>query len=230
MANSDLDARIDAYVARFNAEEVAAGYLPSPTLGKLFAVLDMRAVLNARARVRRARRGNPFAFEKRREGQAASGGAGPVAPRRRKRADQVAALLRRGHLGRRQHDAAREVREAYAAIVRTLFRRQTVDVKVDVSRRERLPIELWSTREQRLIRGRYGPWKQAMRAPLEVRLGDGRRLVVTNALEIVMDLVWDNLGPRQVDDRHGLRRGSAVRIVAAGLQRYVRLAGWEGNG
>jgi len=224
-ARADAEAAAVAdYVDRFTAAEVAAGYLPSPSLARLCAYLDRQALRQAQRRRRGP--GDPFAFEQRR---VADGSRRPAAvdhtPGRRKRSDQVAALLGRGRITRRQYEAALEIRQAYAAIQRSLFPRRLPDIQVDVSRRERLPMERWHPREARIIRRRYGPWKRAMLTPVEIRLAD-RRLRVGNALEIVMDLVWDNYGPRQVDDRHELRRGSATRVVGEGLQRYVTLAGW----
>lgn len=216
-------ALLAAYVERFNDGEVAAGYLPSQTLARLCAHLDLCELINTRKRMARRARGNPFAFEERRETRVDHG---TLETRRKKRRDQVAALLARGQITRMQTVAAGEVRDAYAAVLRSLMPARRADIRVDQGRRQITPIDRWSQREERIIRTRYGPWKLAMRQPVTVELPGDRRVTVRNVLEVTMDLVWDNAGPRQIDNRYRLRAGVARRLVAISLERYCVLAGW----
>jgi hypothetical protein len=51
-------------------------------------------------------------------------------------------------------------------------------------------------------------------------------MVRVSRLQLVLDLVVDNYGPRQVEGWYRLRHGQALAHVRAALQRYCEIAGW----
>ena len=51
-----------------------------------------------------------------------------------------------------------------------------------------------------------------------------------NRLGLVWAVVLDNMGPRQLEQAHGMRHGTARRILAEALWRYAEISGiWRGR-
>lgn len=90
----------------------------------------------------------------------------------------------------------------------------------------------------RAIRGGdEGARRQANSDPSQLRVDgrivwiDGRASSTTREerltrLQLTLDIVIDNLGPRQAERYHGLRHGAAVPILQEALLRYAEIAGW----
>ncbi len=107
---SSMPGTIESYVACFNAEEVAAGYLPSESLGRFLAVLELRDALR-RSRSRRALNLNELGISRE-----------PTQPIERKmKRSVVERLLKQGHLLRQHMMAADDIEEVYSAVSRGLF-------------------------------------------------------------------------------------------------------------
>jgi hypothetical protein len=56
--------------------------------------------------------------------------------------------------------------------------------------------------------------------------GRERLFAYRHALAIVTDVVLDNVGMREVEERHGVRHGHGRKVVRGSLDRYCLVAGW----
>ena len=77
-------------------------------------------------------------------------------------------------------------------------------------------LDRMTSEERHLWQFRYLPWKSEL-----VRAGDAA-LPGSRWLGLVLDIVVDNTGLRRAERRHGLRHGTALGYLAAGLERYDR--------
>ena len=150
--------------------------------------------------------------------------AGPTPETLRKlRRDIVARLARDGRLGGEQVRAALEIRRVWEAFGRGLFP-ATRPVAPLAQRRRRAmftdPIDRLTPAEELAWRLRYRPWAREM--AVTVAAGAVR----TTRLQLILDVVIDNHGLRQVEGWYRMRHGSAVEHVRAALHRYAELAGW----
>mgnify|MGYP003674073035 CR=1 FL=1 len=213
-------ATIEDYVARFNAAEAAAGFLPSPTLGRFLAVLELRDALR-RNRRRQAENARFLTAPPQHQSQ-------PAVPRRGKlKRSVVERLLRKGHLLRQHAMAADDVEALFALLSRGHFASAGRREKVDESRDIRDVFDRMSEPERRRLRDVYWPWLDWLgQEPLDIRFGDGVRKHYANPLPLVIDIVVDNCGMREAEQRHGLRHGAARAILRAALHRYCLLAGY----
>lgn len=139
------------------------------------------------------------------------------------RRDLVRRLAEEGRLGREQVRAALEVRRVWEAFGRGLFPATSVFSPV-VGRKGRAmfadPVERLTRAEEAAWRLRYRPWAREM--AVTVAAGAIR----TTRLQLILDVVVDNHGLRQVEGWYRMRHGSAVEHVRAALHRYAEIAGW----
>ena len=125
----------------------------------------------------------------------------------------------RNRLETSQVRAALDIEAHFAAIGRGLWARASAyDVVSTAGRQLRNPVGQLTDRDAERMDARYKPW-----ATLEAI----HRIGSTTALEIVVDAVIDNLGCGQIDNRHGLRKGTAYRELFGSLARYCRVSGWH---
>jgi hypothetical protein len=82
------------------------------------------------------------------------------------------------------------------------------------------PADRMSAWEARQWSQTYAPWSREMGEQwLSCRRG---RL---NRLGLVWAVVLDNIGPRQLEQTHGMRHGSARKVLAEALWRYAEISG-----
>jgi hypothetical protein len=83
-------------------------------------------------------------------------------------------------------------------------------------------LSLWEARKWSEC---YAPWSREMgEAWVSCRRG---RL---NRLGLVWAIVLDNMGPRQLEQIHGMRHGTARKVLAEALWRYAEISGiWRGR-
>ena len=141
----------------------------------------------------------------------------------RLRRDLVARLAREGRLGREQVRAALEVRRVWEAFGRGLF--PTVDTTAPIAERRKQamfvdPIDRLTPAEERAWRLRYRPWAREM--AVTVAAGAIR----TTRLQLILDVVVDNHGLREVEGWYRMRHGGAIEHIRAALHRYAEIAGW----
>ena len=141
----------------------------------------------------------------------------------RLRHDLVVRLAREGRLGGQQVRAALEVRRVWEAFGRGLF--PTVDTTAPIAQRGKQamfvdPIDRLTPAEERAWRLRYRPWAREM--AVTVAAGAIR----TTRLQLILDVVVDNHGLREVEGWYRMRHGGAVEHIRAALHRYAEIAGW----
>ena len=150
--------------------------------------------------------------------------AGPTPETVRKlRRDIVARLARGARLGEEQLRAALEIRRVWEAFGRGLFPATRPVAPVADRRRRAMftdPIDRLTPAEERAWRLRYRPWAREM--AVTVAAGAVR----TTRLQLILDVVIDNHGLRQVEGWYRMRHGAAVEHIRAALHRYAELAGW----
>lgn len=207
---------LERYVTDFNADEVSAGYLPSDTLGRFLAVLELRDVLR---RNRRLRAEGPPVLPR-----APSVAAEPAAKKRR---SVVQRLFRQGRLLRPHLSAADDIEDLFVAFSRGMFATARRMERVQESPAVRDLFDRLEPRHQRLMKDVYWPWLDWLRhEPVTVRLYDGGTARYANPLPLVVDIVVDNRTIRQVEQRHGVRNGAGPAVLRAALHRYCLLAGY----
>lgn len=210
---------IERYVERFNAAEVAAGCLPSDTLGRFLAVLELRDVLR---RSRRLRAGNPFL--RTRTGQETPAISARPAKMRR---SVVQRLFQQGHLLRPHLSAADDIEDLLLALSRGMFAAARRTERVQESPAVSDLFDRLEPRQQRLMREVYWPWLDWLAGePLIVRLPDGGSVRYGDVLPLVIDIVVDNCSLRRAEQDHGLRNGAAPTVLRAALHRFCLLAGY----
>ena len=142
---------------------------------------------------------------------------------RKLRHDIVARLARDGRLGKEQVRAALEIRRVWEAFGRGLFPAARPAAPLAERRRRAMftdPIDRLSPAEELAWRLRYRPWAREM--AVTVAAGAVR----TTRLQLILDVVIDNHGLRQVEGWYRMRHGAAVEHIRAALHRYAELAGW----
>ena len=139
------------------------------------------------------------------------------------RRDIVARLSQEGRLGREQVRAALEIRRVWEAFGRGLFP-ATNTMAPAVGRRKHAmfvdPIDRLSREEEAAWRLRYRPWAREM--AVTVAAGAIR----TTRLQLILDIVVDNHGLREVEGWYRMRHGGAIEHIGAALHRYAEIAGW----
>ena len=139
------------------------------------------------------------------------------------RRDLVARLAQQGRLGGEQVRAALEIRRVWEAFGRGLF--PTVDTTAPIAERRKQalfidPIDRLTPAEERAWRLRYRPWAREM--AVTVAAGAIR----TTRLQLILDVVVDNHGLREVEGWYRMRHGGAIEHIRAALHRYAEIAGW----
>ncbi len=167
------------------------------------------AVASEWARLREARR----EADRRRVDGEVSVAATPETLRKLRR-DVVETWHTQGRLGDEQLRAAGEIQRVWHAITAGLWPRSQPLVRAARG----ADVNDWPASLRRAYTERYVPWRTeaglTMASP---------RLPV---LALVLDVVVDNLGPKQMERRHAIHRDRAVRLVQAALHRYAEMAGW----
>ena len=141
----------------------------------------------------------------------------------RLRRDLVARLAGEGRLGRGQVRAALEVRRVWEAFGRGLFpATNTMTPAAGRGRRAMFidPIDRLTRLEEAAWRLRYRPWAREM--AVTVAAGAIR----TTRLQLILDVVVDNHGLREVEGWYRMRHGGAIEHIRAALHRYAEIAGW----
>jgi hypothetical protein len=138
------------------------------------------------------------------------------------RQDTIERFREEGRVTCEQARAATEIRRIWEAFGRGLFPRTG---EFDRTRRPFGgafvdPVRYMTETEERAWRLRYRPW--AHEASLEIVAGVAR----VSRLQLVLDVVVDNYGVRQVEGWYRLAHGHALEHVRAALQRYCEIAGW----
>ena len=82
------------------------------------------------------------------------------------------------------------------------------------------PIDRLTRLEEAAWRLRYRPWAREM--AVTVAAGAIR----TTRLQLILDVVVDNHGLREVEGWYRMRHGAAIEHVRAALHRYAEIAGW----
>jgi hypothetical protein len=135
------------------------------------------------------------------------------------RHDVIGRLVRHGRLQRIHGDAAEEIRLVSEAVGRGMCptaRMTDWAGRQPGFRGSRDFLDRMTSEERHLWQFRYLPWKSEL-----VRAGDAA-LPGDRWLGLVLDIVVDNSGLRGAERRHGLRHGTALGYLAAGLERYER--------
>ena len=135
----------------------------------------------------------------------------------------MARLAREGRLGGEQVRAALEIRRVWEAFGRGLFPAAGSIAPRAGRKRHAMfcdPIERLTPEEESAWRLRYRPWAREM--AVTVAAGAIR----TTRLQLILDIVIDNHGLRQVEGWYRMRHGGAVEHIRAALHRYAEIAGW----
>jgi hypothetical protein len=154
-------------------------------------------------------------------GQRNGGRAIPPTPetRARLRRDVVWNLHRAGKLDARHMEAALEIRAVLEAVGRGMFPTSggALEGGVPVQKAPgRDFLDRMSAEERRKWERRYLPWTKAMAVHVAAALPPVRWL------QLVLDIVNDNAGPRDVERRYALRHGAAVDYLRQALEIYGR--------
>ena len=150
--------------------------------------------------------------------------AGPTPETVRKlRRDIVTRLAREGRLSREQVRAAFEIRRVWEAFGRGLFPASRGFAPLAERKRHAMfshPVDRLTPEEETAWRLRYRPWAREM--AVTVAAGAIR----TTRLQLILDIVIDNHGLREVEGWYRMRHGGAVAHIGAALHRYAEIAGW----
>ncbi|NNE85578.1 MAG: hypothetical protein HKN28_16565, partial [Alphaproteobacteria bacterium] len=139
------------------------------------------------------------------------------------RADVIGKLHDGGHLRDEHVTAAEEISQLVLAFLRGMFPSSrpldgTRGGGNKVGTRQFLdPADRMNLWEARKWSECYAPWSREMGAQW-VSCRRGR----LNRLGLVWAVVLDNMGPRQLEQTHGMRHGTARRILAEALRRDQR--------
>ena len=139
------------------------------------------------------------------------------------RRDIVERLAREGRLGGEQVRAALEIRRVWEAFGRGLFPAARPIAPIAERRKHAMfsdPIDRLTPEEETAWRLRYRPWAREM--AVTVAAGAVR----TTRLQLILDIVIDNHGLREVEGWYRMRHGGAVEHIRAALHRYAEIAGW----
>lgn len=186
------------------------------------AALDFSRAKAWNRRLRRARH-NPLAFRKEKEPEREGG---TKQTRRKIKADVISRLLKQGYIERIHQSAAMEIHDVQVALMMCFLPTKGTELRVDSSPNRAHPLDRLGERHEYAFRHRYTPWVKSMMAePVEFQDVSGR-YAYRHGLAIVTEVVLDNVGTREIEDRHGVRHGHARKVVRGGLERYCIVAGW----
>ena len=138
---------------------------------------------------------------------------------RKRRYDVIANLLAGGRIPLHLAEAAAEIRMVLEAVGRGMFPSSGWVPRIGKAPRHRTWrdfIDRMSARERRAWERHYIPWTREM--SLEAAAG----LAGTRRLQLVLDIVVDNSGLREAEQRYRLRHGTAIEYLIQGLERYHR--------
>ena len=139
------------------------------------------------------------------------------------RHDIVERLAREGRLGGEQVRAALEIRRVWEALGRGLFPAARPIAPIAERRKRAMfsdPIDRLTPEEETAWRLRYRPWAREM----AVTVAAG--VIRTTRLQLILDIVIDNHGLREVEGWYRMRHGGAIEHIRAALHRYAEIAGW----
>lgn len=139
------------------------------------------------------------------------------------RCDIVARLAGQGRLGPEQTRAAIEIRRVWTAFGRGLFPTARGIAPIAQRRKQAMfadPIDRLTPQEENAWRLRYRPWAREMAVTITAGA------IRTTRLQLILDIVIDNHGLRQVEGWYRMRHGAAIEHVRAALHRYAEIAGW----
>ena len=142
------------------------------------------------------------------------------------RRDVVERLHNEGRLQAEHFRAANEIRRVWEAVGRGIFPGAHKWDHAGQPHQKgmfRDPIDRMTEAEEIMWRRRYRPWAREM--SLEIAAG----VVRVSRLQVVLDIVVDNYGLRQVEAWYRMRHGVAYEHVLASLNRYAELSGWLGE-
>lgn len=137
--------------------------------------------------------------------------------------DVVVRLYNEGRIRAEHLQAAREVRRMWEAFGRGLFpTAQDPGQYHQAHQRAKYndPIARLSLAEEAAWRARYRPWAHEM--SYEVVAATAR----VSRLQLVLDVVVDNNGVREVEGWYRMRHGLAFEYLRGALHRYCEIAGW----
>lgn len=135
------------------------------------------------------------------------------------RTDTIAKLYNRGSIRAEQIDAAEEIALVYEAWGKCFFPKAKNLDRGAAAGTFMDPVQRLSPFELGRWRDHYKPWADEM----------GRKTIGRSRnthLQLVLDVVVDNLGPRQLDELYGVKNGSCLETLQAALLRYCEIAGW----
>ena len=139
---------------------------------------------------------------------------------RKLREDAIVRLVRKGQLLPHHQDAAMEIRSVHEAVGRGMFARSaSFDPAAGRAPRRHTARDFtdrMSGRERRNWERHYIPWSHEMAVAVVAGMAG------TRWLQLVTDIVVDNHAIRAVEDRYGLRHGTAIRYLVEALERYAR--------
>lgn len=221
-------ARCGAAYQQVLAEDLALGLLPSPALADLVVLLTRNEAADAALAARRRRGAAEHRVWLLNQPEPVSklADTGTDGTKRRLRADVLARLLGQGKLARHHVEAADAIAEVQQAVAAALSPRAELrdpNLRVDCTPVHLSPIERVPAPVRRIWATVYRPWMADLHADPPVFDG----AVYHGALKLVQAIAGENMGPDQVERRWGLRRGSAVPVLRAALERYAVVAGWR---
>lgn len=127
------------------------------------------------------------------------------------RIDVIDRLFKAGKIRPEQKTAAEEICMVWEALQRGFFPSSSwIDTPIRLTGGFRNPMERMTPLEKRLLKHRYRPWSRR-ESPKRV--------------EMVIDCICDNYGLRELERRHGMKRGSAIGQLQISLHEYCLLSG-----
>jgi hypothetical protein len=135
------------------------------------------------------------------------------------RRDTVRALHEAGRLDDTQLAAALEIRVVLEAVGRGMFPTSGFGLTPGVAMQRRPGrdfLDRMSAEERRMWQRNYLPWTKAMAVQIAAALPPVRWL------QLVLDIVIDNAGLRDVERRYALRHGTAADYLRQALEIYGR--------
>ncbi len=139
------------------------------------------------------------------------------------RQDVVVRLRGEGRLRSEHLQAAREIRRMWEAFGRGMFpTAQDPGAYHQAHQRAEYndPIARLSLAEEAAWRARYRPWADEMSHEIVAATARVTRL------QLVLDVVVDNNGVREVEGWYRMRHGLAFEYLRGSLHRYCEIAGW----
>lgn len=143
------------------------------------------------------------------------------------RRDLILLLYQNGRLRIEHLEAAEDIRRIWQAFSRSLGATAVNPDTLATGRQPaqcRQPLDWLTATEETIWRNRYRPWAREMGSS-----ACGGTIRVTR-LQVVLELVVENRGLRQVEGFYRMRHGAAADHLCAALQRYAEIAGWAGGG